>query len=110
MTISKLVEEGKISLDDPVSKYLPEFSTLWVLDEKTDSTMALHKAKNVLTVRMCLNHTGGFPFEIKRKTESNPYAPMTEAEMLAKLEKSREQGMFRDADLVVADMRLKYGL
>lgn len=69
VTIAKLVEEGKISLDDPVSKYLPEFSTLWVLDGKTDSTMTLHKAKNVLTVRMCLNHTGGFPFEcsVKRK-------------------------------------------
>ena len=52
----------------------------------------------------------GFPFEIKRQTESNSYAPMTEAEMLAKLEKSREQGMFRDADLVVSDMRMKYGL
>lgn len=67
VTIAKLVEEGKISLDDPVSKYLPEFSTLWVLDEKTDSTMTLHKAKNVLTVRMCLNHTGGFPFECSAK-------------------------------------------
>ena len=54
--------------------------------------------------------TNGFPFEIKRQIESNPYAPMTEAEMLAKLEKSREQGKFRDADLVVSDMRLKYGL
>ena len=32
------------------------------------------------------------------------------AEMLVKLEKSREQRMFRDADLVVSDMRLKYGL
>lgn len=30
VTIAKLVEEGKISLDDPVSKYLPEFSELWV--------------------------------------------------------------------------------
>lgn len=67
VTIAKLVEEGKISLDDPVSKYLPEFSTLWVLDAKTDSTMTLHKAKNVLTVRMCLNHTGGFPFECSAK-------------------------------------------
>ena len=67
VTIAKLVEEGKISLDDPVSKYLPEFSTLWMLDEKTDSTMTLHKAKNVLTVRMCLNHTGGFPFECSAK-------------------------------------------
>lgn len=67
VTIAKLVEEGKISLDDPVSKYLPEFSALWVLDGKTDSTMTLHKAKNVLTVRMCLNHTGGFPFECSAK-------------------------------------------
>lgn len=67
VTIAKLVEEGKISLDDPVFKYLPEFSTLWVLDGKTDSTMTLHKAKNVLTVRMCLNHTGGFPFECSAK-------------------------------------------
>ena len=45
-------------------------------------------------------------YELKSKSD----APMTEAEMLAKLEKSREQGMFRDADLVVSDMRLKYGL
>ena len=31
VTIAILVEEGKISLDDPVSKYLPEFKNLKVL-------------------------------------------------------------------------------
>ena len=67
VTIAKLVEEGKISLDDPVSKYLPEFAELWVLDQKNDSTQTLHKAKNTLTVRMVLNHTGGFPFEVSAK-------------------------------------------
>ena len=67
VTIAKLVEEGKISLDDPVSKYLPEFGTLWVIDSQDDQTMTLHKAKNVLTIRMCMNHTGGFPFEISAK-------------------------------------------
>jgi CubicO group peptidase (beta-lactamase class C family) len=69
VTIAKLVEEGKLSIDDPVSKYLPEFENLWVRVEKTDSTMVLHKAKNVLTVRMVMNHTGGFPFEasVKRR-------------------------------------------
>ena len=69
VTIAKLVEEGKLSLEDPVSKYLPEFETLWVRVEKTDSTMMLNKAKNVLTVRMVMNHTGGFPFEasVKRR-------------------------------------------
>ncbi|MCQ2118473.1 MAG: beta-lactamase family protein [Bacteroidales bacterium] len=67
VTIAKLVEEGKISLDDPVSKYLPEFAELWVLDSEKDGVRTLHKAKNVLTVRMCLNHTGGFPFETSAK-------------------------------------------
>ena len=30
VTIAILVEEGKLKLDDPVSKYLPEFANLWV--------------------------------------------------------------------------------
>jgi len=68
VTIAKLVEEGKITLDDPVSKYLPEFSTLWVAQPNKDNdTRTLVRAKNVLTVRMVLNHTGGFPFEISAK-------------------------------------------
>lgn len=67
VTIAKLVEEGKISLDDPVSKYLPEFATLWINGGEANGVRKLIKAKNVLTVRMCLNHTGGFPFEICAK-------------------------------------------
>ena len=67
VTIAILVEEGKISLDDPVSKYLPEFGTLWVKTSEKDGVRTLTKAKNVLTVRMVLNHTGGFPFEIPAK-------------------------------------------
>ena len=64
VTIAILVEEGKISLDDPVSKYLPEFATLWVKAEDGNGEQRLVKAKNVLTVRMVMNHTGGFPFEL----------------------------------------------
>jgi len=68
VTVAKLVEQGLLSLDDPVSKYLPEFETLWVKDKSDDeNVMTLHKAKNVLTVRMVLNHTGGFPFEVSAK-------------------------------------------
>jgi len=54
--------------------------------------------------------TNGFPFEIKRQAVSNPYAPMTEKELLTKLKKSGEQEKFRDADDVISDMRSKYGL
>ena len=67
VTIAKLVEEGRLSLEDPVSKYLPEFETLWVRVEMSDSVIVLNKAKNVLTVRMVMNHTGGFPFEVSVK-------------------------------------------
>ncbi len=67
VTIAKLVEDGKITLDDPVSKYLPEFKTLWIDCGETNGVKTLKKAKNVLTVRMVLNHTGGFPFEICAK-------------------------------------------
>lgn len=67
VTIAKLAEEGKLSIDDPVSKYLPEFKELWVQDYEKDGVRVLRKAKNVLTVRMVLNHTGGFPFEISAK-------------------------------------------
>ena len=54
----------------------------------------------------------GFPFEIK-KTATYPYAPMSEDEILQKLESSRKhakEGRYREADDVIADMRVKYGI
>lgn len=72
VTVAMLVEEGKVNLDDPVSKYLPEFKTLWVKTAQKDGTVLLTKAKNVLTVRMVMNHTGGFPFEIPAKQGAIP--------------------------------------
>lgn len=74
-------------------------------DLGTDTTTAI---RMFLTQAVAVN---GFPFEIKRQTaEVNPYAPLTEEEMLAKLEKSRKQGKYREADDVVSDMRARYGL
>ncbi|MBO7683842.1 MAG: beta-lactamase family protein [Kiritimatiellae bacterium] len=64
VTVAILVEEGKISLDDPVSKYLPEFKELWVRAGGANGTQTLVRAKNPLTVRNVMNHTGGFPFEL----------------------------------------------
>ena len=64
VTIAILVEEGKLKLDDPVSKYLPEFGNLWVKSYADGDAQLLRKAKNTLTVRMVMNHTGGFPFEL----------------------------------------------
>ena len=87
-----------------------------VEDELKNKSDALFKdlgTDTTTAIRMFLTQavaSNGFPFEIKRRAETNLYAPMTEKEMLAKLKKSREQGMFRDADDVISDTRSKYGL
>ena len=56
-----LVEEGKVGLDDPVSKYLPEFKGLRVLagKEKSDETVA---AKREPTIRDLMRHTAGLTY------------------------------------------------
>ncbi|MBR7121363.1 MAG: beta-lactamase family protein [Lentisphaeria bacterium] len=69
VTIAILVEEGKISLDDPVSGYLPEFKDLKVAVKDASGKVTGSKpAQNVLTIRMVMNHTGGFGFEIPTKS------------------------------------------
>ncbi len=65
VSIAILVEEGKLDLDDPVSKYLPEFAQMQVL--QPDGTTK--PAETPVTVRMVMNHTAGFPFEIPTKSE-----------------------------------------
>ncbi len=67
VTIAILLEEGKISLDDPVAKYLPEFKNLKVAVKGKNGKKTVVPAKNTLTIRMVMNHTGGFPFEIPTK-------------------------------------------
>ncbi len=47
---------------------------------------------------------------VENELKSKLYAPMTEEEMLARLKKSREQGIFKDADRVISNMMSKYGL
>ena len=69
VTIAILVEEGKISLDDPVSKYLPEFAELKVSKKNEKGETIIVPAQNTLTIRMVMNHTGGFPFEIPTKNQ-----------------------------------------
>ena len=52
-----LVDEGRISLDDPVEKYLPEFKGQMVAGpEGTDTP---HPPKHPITVREIMSHTSG---------------------------------------------------
>lgn len=57
-----LVDEGKVKLDDPVEKYLPEFKGQWLAVERDNEHMLLKKPKHPITVRNVLSHTSGLPF------------------------------------------------
>jgi CubicO group peptidase (beta-lactamase class C family) len=56
-----LVDEGKVSLDDPVEKFLPGFRGQMVLAEKDNDHILFRKPKHPITVRNILAHTSGLP-------------------------------------------------
>lgn len=58
-----LVDEGKVKLDDPVEKYLPEFKGQMVIAEKDADHALLKKPVHPITVRNVLSHTSGLPFK-----------------------------------------------
>ncbi len=58
-----LVDEGKVKVDDPVEKYLPEFRGQMVVAEKDDAHVLLRKPTHPITVRNVLTHTSGLPFK-----------------------------------------------
>ncbi len=57
-----LVDEGRVSLDDPVEKFLPEFRGQMVIAEKDKDHILWRKPKHPITVRNILAHTSGLPF------------------------------------------------
>ncbi len=54
-----LQEEGKLAIDDPVEKHLPEFKNQWMIEQKEANKLTLIRPKRPVTVRDLLMHTGG---------------------------------------------------
>jgi CubicO group peptidase (beta-lactamase class C family) len=59
-----LVEEGKCLLEDPISKYIPEFKNPVVLKEVNakDSTFISEPSPSEITIRQLLSHTSGIGY------------------------------------------------
>jgi CubicO group peptidase (beta-lactamase class C family) len=56
-----LYEEGYFFLNDPISKYLPEFKEMKVVkDPEVGSSSGLEPAKSQITIAQVLSHTAGF--------------------------------------------------
>ena len=52
-----LVDEGRVKIDDPVEKYLPEFKNQMVADK--DDPKKLHPPAHPITIKEVLSHTSG---------------------------------------------------
>lgn len=61
IAIMMQVDDGKLSVDDPVEKHLPEFRGQMLVAEKTSDTVTLKKPSRVITIRDLLTHTSGLP-------------------------------------------------
>ena len=61
-----LWEEGFFKLDDPISKYIPEFGEAQLLDsyKEADSTYTTKPAKNQITIRNLITHTSGIGYGV----------------------------------------------
>jgi len=68
--IMLLQEQGKLRLDDPVSKYLPEFKGREVLAtfNSADGTFTTRKASGEVLIRHLLSHTSGLAYGFSNST------------------------------------------
>jgi CubicO group peptidase (beta-lactamase class C family) len=73
----QLVEQGKLKLDEPMGKLLPELAAPQVLEGFNDkSEPKLRPAKRPITLRMLLTHTASFTYDIwdANTAQYNKYA------------------------------------
>ncbi len=90
--VMMLVDEGKIKLDDPVEKYLPEFKSEMVSRvpdssqpstpepaKENSSPARLEPSAHPITIREILSHTSGLTFRSKREPGALDLLPLKTA-------------------------------
>lgn len=73
VAVMMLYEEGKFLLDDPISRYIPEFKNPQVLQKfnEADTTYTTVPASREITIRDLLTHTSGIGYAQIGSKEAN---------------------------------------
>ena len=74
-----LVDEGKVKLDEPIARYLPEFGGAMVVAERDGEHVLLKKPGRPPTLRDCLRHTSGMRFKSALETPTLDVLPLRDA-------------------------------
>jgi CubicO group peptidase (beta-lactamase class C family) len=107
VALLRLIEEGRISIDAPVERYIPQFAGRRVLSEVRDGQVVTVPATTRMTVRHLLTYTSG-----------NAYAPQYPKEVgvdhrgILALDQSIDQGMTKLASYPLRNQpgeRWRYG-
>jgi CubicO group peptidase (beta-lactamase class C family) len=71
-----LVDEGKVNVEDPVEKYLPEFKNQMLIVEQDEEHVLLRKPDHPIKVREVLSHTSGLAFSTPMETPTLDAMPL----------------------------------
>jgi len=72
VAMMQLFEQGKFKLDDPVSKFIPEFENLQVVKSFEDAkTFELEPLERQPTMQELMSHTAGFAYWLGGRDPSN---------------------------------------
>ena len=63
VAVMMLLEEGKIKLEDPISKYIPELKDMKVFKGGTADSPELVDAKTPITIKHLITHTSGMTYD-----------------------------------------------
>ena len=62
IAILQLIQENKISIDDPINQYLPDFSNLKAIKDLNSNIFEVVDLKEMPTIKNLLLHTAGFSY------------------------------------------------
>jgi CubicO group peptidase (beta-lactamase class C family) len=100
VAVMMLYEEGHFQLNDPVSKFIPEFKDVKVFVKKSEEGVELTEPERKITIRDLLTHTSGLAYGLNKDTAVDE---MYQEEKMLKWDETLEEKVRRLVKLPLAN-------